>query len=743
MNSGVPSDAQGDQTPAGGFAFGDILFTLFRHKLLILTCVFLGLVAALAVRFVKPPNYESTVQIYVPYVIEPTVFNPADPDTPIRATGGGGEVQLNTEVDLLKSFDTALEAARRIGPAKVLERYGGGSNELAAAGIVASGIYVNPPKTMSLSVTFSHRDPELVQSAMKMIETVYMEKHLKLRQGGGDVFTERSDEARKKLETIESELTALKANAGVPDIRERLRAVAKEYAEIETRLLRSQTELASRKAELGAFSSQTNLTTTALPPETIGNYSEVLSSIEEIKKRQRTLLLDDVTTNHPAYVKLENRMRIQFGQKLELERQHPTLTNYISSPRGRSDSGTNGVRFDLESEWADINKLERTMKSDQSVLTTLKEETFHLMELEPKLSELERRRDAINKEYEYLISSVDTMQKDDNGRGGPVYMKELQKPTPPKLDTKKMIKLVGAAFGGFAGLGLVIAFLIDMIFDRSIRRPAQIIRDLRMPVILTIPDANRKDASMWPWQRRNRNTRLMRPDKHAAGGNISSAVAPWSPDNHLQSHIEGLRERVITHFEVKHSAHNPKLVAVTACMEGAGVSTLASGLAATLSRTGSGSVLLVDMNNGEGVTHSFYKGKPGYGPAESMDSDSDEDSGDAKPLNKNLSIAKRAHSDPNQDRLNGLLPPDFNELSPKLKATAFDYIVFDMTAITPASVTPRLSGHMDLVLFVIESEKTKDYSAKNACGLMREARANVVAILNKYYNPVPAWLAHE
>jgi hypothetical protein len=122
-----------------------------------------------------------------------------------------------------------------------------------------------------------------------------------------------------------------------------------------------------------------------------------LSQIEEIKKRQRTLLLDDVTTNHPSYVKLENRMRIQLQQKMDFEKQYPTLTNYISAPRSRNDGATNVVRMDLESEWADINKQERTMKSDQAVLITLKEETFRLMDLEPKLSELERRRDAVRR----------------------------------------------------------------------------------------------------------------------------------------------------------------------------------------------------------------------------------------------------------------------------------------------------------------------------------------------------------
>ena len=230
--------------------------------------------------------------------------------------------------------------------------------------------------------------------------------------------------------------------------------------------------------------------------------------------------------------------------------------------------------------------------------------------------------------------------------------------------------------------------------------------------------------------------KVIRPDKHANPLQAANAIAPWSPDNQLQSHIEGLRERVITHFEVRNVEHNPKLVAVTSCMEGAGVTTLASGLAASLSRTGNGTVLLVNMNGEESIAHSFYKGKPGYGPSEAIDAD---DAGE----NRTLSLAKLTAGQPKRDRLAGLLPPGLDNLSPKLKADAYDYIVFDMTAISPASVTPRLSGHMDLVLFVIESEATKDHVARNAAYLMKESRANVMAVLNKYYNPVPSWLAHD
>jgi succinoglycan biosynthesis transport protein ExoP len=745
MNSGVPPEAAGEETPGGGLAFGDILFILFRHKYLILGFVVLGLVAAVAVRFAKPPNFESTAQIYLPFVVQFAPVNPNDPETGVMATGSGGQMQMLTEVDLLKSFDTALTVAETIGAEKILARYGGGNSPQGAAGVVASGIHVNPPQTMSLTVTFSHRDPELVQPVMQALMDAYMRHHKKLRVGDIDEFVKKRDDAATKLDAIEEKIRKLKTAAGVSDLRQRREAVDHESNELQSQIIRSKAEIARRRAELGELNhSMTNLQANPIPSEMITSYSDMVGQIDEIKRRQRAMLLDDFTTNHPSMLKLEVKMQEQVRLKLALEKQYPTLTNFVSSmSRG---SGSNNVpRFDLEAELGSVQRLERTLGADETMLENLTKESFRLMGLERDSAELERQRAEVKKEYEYNANKVDQIKMDDDGSGKVVNIKLLQAPTPPSLNKKKLLKLLGAAFGGCVGLGLGIAFLMDMVLDRSIRRPNQVVRGLQLPLMLTIPDMNRKESSLWLW-RRNQNTKLMRPDKKLQEAEATGAIAPWSPDNQLQTHIEGLRERVITHFEARDLEHNPKLVAVTACTIGAGVSTLASGLAASLSRTGNGSVLLVDLNAGEGgVTHSFYKGKPGYGPSESIDTDlsDNENVDDERSNHKNLSLAKVSNGQTKRDRLAGMLPPSFNDLSPKLKADAYDYVVFDMTAISPASVTPRMSGRMDLVLFVIESEKTKDHTARNARSLMRESRANVVAVLNKYYNPVPAWLSHD
>lgn len=291
-------------------------------------------------------------------------------------------------------------------------------------------------------------------------------------------------------------------------------------------------------------------------------------------------------------------------------------------------------------------------------------------------------------------------------------------------------------------MGVGLAFLIDMVLDRTIRRRQDVTRHLRLPVFLTIPDTNWKNRIHFPWLIANGHAMVSPHDElqdEAPKAPPTMAVAEWNPINHLQSHVEGLRERLITHFEVHNVNHKPKLVGVTSCDHGAGVTTLASGLAAALSKTGDGTALLVDMNTADGRTHSFYRGKPGCGPTEIPDESQEADAG----FNPNLSLTPAPQDQRKHDRLARLLPPSFNHLVPKLKATEYDYIVFDMPRVSPRSVTPRLSGQMDIVLMVIESERTGQQRANRAMSLMREARATVVAVLNKCRDYVPARLAND
>jgi Mrp family chromosome partitioning ATPase len=80
---------------------------------------------------------------------------------------------------------------------------------------------------------------------------------------------------------------------------------------------------------------------------------------------------------------------------------------------------------------------------------------------------------------------------------------------------------------------------------------------------------------------------------------------------------------------------------------------------------------------------------------------------------------------------------------PKFKASDYDYIIFDMPPISQTSVTPRLAGFMDMMLLVIESEKTDRGIVQQATALLAESKATVCAVLNKTRTYVPPRLHQE
>jgi Mrp family chromosome partitioning ATPase len=214
-------------------------------------------------------------------------------------------------------------------------------------------------------------------------------------------------------------------------------------------------------------------------------------------------------------------------------------------------------------------------------------------------------------------------------------------------------------------------------------------------------------------------------------------VIPWDPDYKLRPYAEGLRDRIITWFERRNLAHKPKLVAITSCNKGAGVTSIAAGLAAALSETGDGKVLLVDLNLEVGAAHPFYEGRPACGIMEALDRSQRR----MALAQSNLCVAAGTELNDNQPQT--ILPRRFTRLIPRLKASDYDYIIFDMLPVDQTSVTARLSGVMDMVLMVLESEKTALPVAKQATALLMEAQANVGFVLNKRRKYVPSWLQHE
>jgi Mrp family chromosome partitioning ATPase len=318
------------------------------------------------------------------------------------------------------------------------------------------------------------------------------------------------------------------------------------------------------------------------------------------------------------------------------------------------------------------------------------------------------------------------------GPGRVSNINAIQTPSPPFKDFDKFHKnILMLLLGGLLG-GLAWAFLIEFYLDHSIKRPSEIFTKLRIPFFLSIPDLNQHDRD-----------RLTGPEKrqlefNQTGPPVPGAleVTPWQVNHALHSHYDALRDRLVTYFESINLTRKPKLVAVTSANKGAGVSTIAAGLAASLSETGDGRVLLVDMNLEQGAAQQFIHGKPSCKLDDALVSDKRENA----MVQENLYVVSEFT---NADLLPRALPKRFASLVPKLKASDYDYIIFDMPPVSQTSLTLRLAGFMDNVMLVIESEKTDREAVQQASALLAQSKANVTAVLNKTRKYVPARLHHD
>jgi len=548
-----------------------------------------------------------------------------------------------------------------------------------------------------------------------------------------DYLVQQRNELGKRLTKTEEDLKNLKIQAKMPFPEDANHAIQRQIARVQDELLDARRQLLERKALEGdtahGAAGQSNGIDTSVPPDKLRSYTSATTRLEELERQKNELLLQ-YTAAHPIVLNVCDRIEKLTQQTADLEKQYPGLTHLLASG---AQSGTNAIATDV---------LVARCNALNIVLSNLQAQATEVMDVQPRIAELERRRMEEQRSYQSVLDRIEREQIDKSMAAGKVInMSPVQSPTPPGLDYKKMMKMAGMVLVGCIGLGLGLAFAIDMFLDRSIKRTSDIERHLRLPVFLSIPDTTWGGWVGLPgWLRGFHRAKAIRPDGAGANGAdpAGGALVPWDPGHQLRAYTEGLRERIISYFEVHNlNVKKPKLVAVTGCGDGAGVSTLASGLAAALSKTSDGNVLLVDMNVDQGVAHSFSKGKPGCGIVAALEPDNRADA----QVQENLYLATLNNG--GGDKLARILPTRFNHLMPRLKASDYDYIVFDMPPVTQTSATPRLASYMDLALLVLESEKTSQHSAVQASALMREARANVAAVLNKHRSHMPAGLSQE
>ncbi len=162
---------------------------------------------------------------------------------------------------------------------------------------------------------------------------------------------------------------------------------------------------------------------------------------------------------------------------------------------------------------------------------------------------------------------------------------------------------------------------------------------------------------------------------------------------------------------------------------------MAAGLAAALSETDDGKVLLVDASLGPEEVHPFFQGRPAYSLTAALTENASIDS-----ATDNLYLA-RVNTSPAGPAQLGL--KRFFDLMPNLKASDFDYIIFDLPYLDETSPSWGMAAFMDKLLVIVEAEKNHRTLVSRGYRKLMAERENVSFVFNKARSYVPKLLDGE
>jgi uncharacterized protein involved in exopolysaccharide biosynthesis/Mrp family chromosome partitioning ATPase len=731
------------ETPAAGLTPADVYFVVFRHKWKIIILTALGLAAAGVYYFTEQPLYQSDAELFIRYVSDNRAVNPSDNNNNSQVTSmiDMGQTVMNSEMDILSSFDMAAEVATNIGPERILAKLGGGSDPTHAAGVVHSNLRVECKASSSvLDITFHHPDPDLVQPVLAEIIADYKDKHIQVHRAIGMSDDALSDETTKlslEIEQTEDQLRMAKTNAGIISLEDAEKSDQDLSAKIRTELMEARASLAEHQTSLqemaGTAGDKDSNSVLNVPAEQVDRYKSVCARLNYLERLKNDYIQQGYTDQNKLVKEIHGQAVAAANTKIELEKQFPALMDLDTTATTEGAATPTASPEAADSE--QIVALPLRIKELQAQFDEIQSEAVKLDEAEAKISNLERLKKEQEANYTYFVTMLDQARIDEAlGPGRVSNIAVIQQPSPPYKDFGKFHKALGLLSVSGLLAGLAWAFLIEFYLDRSVKRPVDLHTKLRIPFFLSIPDLN--------YGSRNRLAAPARQqlefngEKKAAGTNGALEIASPMVNHALHSHYDALRDRLVNYFESINLTRKPKLVAVTSTSKGAGVSTISAGLAASLSETGDGRVLLVDMNLENGAAQQFVRGQP----ACQLDDALVSEKRDHALVQENLYVVSEGS---NADKLPRILPKRFASLVPKLKASDYDYIIFDMPPVTQTSVTTRLAGFMDTVMLVVESEKTDRDVVQQAHQLLQQSKANVTAVLNKTRKYIPARLQHD
>lgn len=525
----------------------DLYGILFRHKWKIIICFILIMGTAIVATVGTLRVYQADAKLLIRIGRESVTLDPTANTGPMIGVGHSRENEINSELEILKSWDLAEQVMKSIGAEyfleppkdpppgalylfcrnllklkdqvtgliprllyysdsettaklrrlekKISEAPNKNGKDEAATIALRGGLKISVQKNSNiLNLTYEGSSPAFSREVLAKLIDLYMEKHINIYRTSGSYpfFDQQTETLRQQLAGSEDELRKLKNKTGVASVDDNRKILLSRISSAQQQLETTQAGLAASTARMENLNKQlAQFPEFILTGENEGTSyygaDTIRGRLFELQLKEQELLSKYSENN--VLVK-EIRRQIEEARKLHArEKQDPQQVKSVTKGINTIHQSLNMA---LQTEKVDFASLEAKREVLQDQLRATRRELEDLNNTEVRMINLQRELSLGDAKYRKYSENLEQARIDQALEKTKISNITVVQPAVAYSDPIRPRPVLNIILGLFLSLlfGTGVAFSAEF-FSHSIKTPQDVEERLQLPMLASIPALKR------------------------------------------------------------------------------------------------------------------------------------------------------------------------------------------------------------------------------------------------------------
>jgi uncharacterized protein involved in exopolysaccharide biosynthesis len=512
------------------YSFRDFFYLLFRHKWKIIFFFLAVTITVTLGTFLAEEIYRSEAKLMVLIGRETVSLDPTATTGQVISGGLGQsrEIEINSEMEILKSRELAEKVVDAVGPKAILEGGEARTDKGTLTPIheklreilgLVKGVRKNLESyftNLRLVKPVTDRDQAIInftqnftaetqkannilflsyegpgvglsQDILAKLINFYLEKHIVAHRTSGSYqfFNKQSDQFRNQVNRVEEELKELKSKTGVSSLDEQRRILMNRAGSLQQESEATQAAVAISRAKVkelkGKLAGLSPILVTQETKGTANNAADLMRSrLYELQLKEQELLSKYTPNSIPVK---EIRRQIGEAQAL-LAKEEPTRTQVTTG----INTAYQELNLDLIKETANLSSLEAKIRVLDSQQEAARLELAQLNNTEVRMVGLQRELSLLEGKYRKYAENLEQTRIDQallNNRISNISVVQAPMSFPQPVRPRKALNIALGIFLGVFG-GIALAFFSEYL-DHSLKTPKDVEEKLNLPSLASIP----------------------------------------------------------------------------------------------------------------------------------------------------------------------------------------------------------------------------------------------------------------